>query len=340
MADHRSASQYLVGFEHPDVMRAYRRKEKSMALVDKRTSVTDAVSRYLSPGATLALGGFGSVRNPMTVIYEIIRQRIGNLTVFTKGSQHDWHLLGAAGLVSRVEVSYGFGDEIRGLNAPTRRAVQSGRLQVVSELTNAGAQWRFLAAMMGLSFIPTRSGLGTDTLKHSGYQIIEDPFTKEPVALIPACYPDVAVIHVHRCDIYGNCQIDGNVTMDKEIAYAAKRLIISTERIIPHEEIRRRPDHTTIPYFLVDAVVQAPYGAHPNNMPLLYSYDERHWQQWLDASATDEGVADYLDRYVYGVSPEEYRERVGGLEYLRTLETIEAGVDPYPPVAKKGGTSA
>lgn len=331
-------SPYLVGFEHPDVMREYRRQHKTMALIDKRMTVEEAVQRHIHSGNSLALGGFGSVRNPMTVVYEMIRQHVDHLTVFTKGSQHDWQLLAAAGLVSRAEVSYGFADEIRGLNAPARRAVQSGRLHVIAELTNAGAQWRFLAAMMGLSFIPTRSGLGTDTLKRSGYQVIDDPFTGDPIALIPACYPDVAVIHVHRADMYGNCQIDGNITMDKEIAYAAKTLIVSTERVIAHDEIRRHPDRTVIPYFLVDAVIEAPFGAHPNNMPLLYSYDEAHWQQWLDASASDEGVADYLSRYVYDTTPEQYYERIGGLARLRQLEHIEHGVDPYEPVATKGGS--
>ena len=72
----------------------------------------------------------GSVRNPLAAVHEIIRQKVGDLTIGTKGSQHDWQLLAASGNVTKAEVSYGFADEVRGLARPARRAVESGRLKV------------------------------------------------------------------------------------------------------------------------------------------------------------------------------------------------------------------
>lgn len=335
MPNHQRFQQYLFGWEDPDTMREYRQTHRSMAMTDKTMSLTDAVRGFVKPGAYMVFGGLGSVRNPMAAVYEIIRQNIGGFTIGTKGSQHDWQLLAAAGLVASLEVSYGFADEIRGLSMPARRAVENGTIRVLSEYTNAAFQWRFKAAMMGLPFLPTRSALGTATVAHSGMVEITDPFSGKPIGLLPACYPDVAIIHVHRADAYGNAQIDGNVAEDIEVAHASKRVIITTERLVDHALIRERPERTTIPYFVVDAVVEMPFGAHPNNMPYLYSYDEDQWQRWLDASLTEAGVAAYFERFVRHHDHWAYLEEVGGLKRLRILERIEQGLEPYPPVARR-----
>lgn len=328
----------LYGWEHPDKMRAYRLKHKSFAKKDKVITLQEAVARGVKQGDYIVFGGMGSVRNPIAAVHEVIRQKTGDLTIGTKGSQHDWQLLAAAGNITKAEVSYGFADEVRGLARPARSAVESGRLKVLSETTNAGFQWRFTAAMKGLSFYPTRSSLGTDTLQYSGSKTIIDPFTNEQVELLPACYPDVAVIHVHRADRYGNCQIDGNIAEDVEIAHAAKFVLVTAEEIVHDEVIQSDPALTKIPYFVVDAVVETPYGSHPNQVPGLYSFDEDHWQEWLDASVTDEQVDAYLEKYVYGSEDHyEYLEKVGGLRTLRELEKIEHKLVPYPKVAKRRG---
>jgi len=202
---------------------------------------------------------------------------------------------------------------------------------VVAEISNAGYQWRFSAAAMGLSFIPTRVMLGTDTMKRSSAKVVEDPFTGKPIALLPACYPDVVLMHVHRCDRYGNAQIDGIMIEDFELARAARRLIVTTEKIIDNEAIRQAPQDTVIPYYLVDAVIEIPYGAHPTLMPGLYYFDEYHIGEWLRLSRTDAGVSEYIDRYVNGVdSFESYLELVGGaeqMEYLRQVEHLEAPLE-------------
>src|SRR5690606_37712508 len=326
---------FLYGWEHPDKMREYRKNNKSMAKKDKRTTLKEAVARGVKEGDYIVFGGMGSVRNPIAAVHEIIRQKIGNLTIGTKGSQHDWQLLAAAGNVTKAEVSYGFADEVRGLSLPARLTVESGRLKVLSESTNAAFQWRFTAAAKGLPFYPTRSSLGTDTLAYSGSKTIIDPFTEEPIELLPACYPDVAIIHVHRADRFGNCQIDGNIAEDVEIAHAAKFVIITTEEIVPDEVIEKDPAQTKIPYFTVDAVVEVPYGSHPNQVPGLYSFDEAHWQEWLDASVREETTQAYLEEYVYSSNDfYDYLEKIGGIHVLHELEKIEKKLVNYPKVAK------
>jgi 3-oxoacid CoA-transferase subunit A/glutaconate CoA-transferase subunit A len=311
----------------PDEARRWMAREKPIEMVDKRMPLGEAVRKFTRDGDYFAMGGFGHVRVSMAAIYEMIRQRRRRMAMAAKTAVHDVDILIASGVVDQVDCAYAFGHELRGLSPAGRRAVESGRVQVVAEISNAGFQWRFKAAAMGLPWIPTRVMLGTDTLRMSSAKVVEDPFTGKPICLIPACYPDFAVIHVHRCDKYGNAQIDGTTIEDVELARASKRLIITTEEIIPEEEIRRHPDRTAIPYFLVDAVCEVRYGSHPGNMPGLYYFDEEHIAEWLKMSRTEEGVEEYLDRYVYSVeSFDEYVELIGGeekMEYLRRLEMLQ-----------------
>lgn len=327
----------LYGWVHPDEMRAYRLKHKSMVKKDKLTTLSEAIKKGVNNDDYLVLGGFGAVRNPMAAVYEIIRQNIKDLTLGGKASQNDANVLIASGNITQIEVAYAFADEIRGLSRPARAAVESGRLNVLSEMTNAGFQWRFTAAMKGLSFYPTRTSLGTDTLHYSGSKTIKDPFTNEPIELLPACHPDVAIIHVHRADKYGNCQIDGNVMIDVEIAHAAKHVIVTAEEIVHEEVISDDPALTKIPFFVVDSVVEVPFGSHPNQVPDLYSFDEDQWQIWLDASLEDDKILDYLNTYVHETKNHyDYLEKIGGVKVLHELKKIEKGLSPYPKVARRG----
>ena len=313
----------LIGWHDPDENRQWVRENKSRQLADKRTTVADAIRKYVPDGSLVAMGGFGHIRIPMALIYELVRQRKRDLTVIGKTAVHDIDILIGGGCVSRVEVAYAFGHELRGLSPCGRRAVESGLVQVTGEISNASYQWRFLAAAMGVPFMPTRSMLGTDTLKHSSARVIDDPWSGKPIALVPACYPDVALFHVHRCDRYGNAQIDGIMIEDFELARAARRLIITAEEIIDHEEIQRQPWRTVIPFYLVDAVIEVPFGAHPTEMPVTYYFDEQHIAHWLEVSKTPEGTRNYFEEYVFGVPDfDAYLEKVGGLHKLTHLKQV------------------
>jgi 3-oxoacid CoA-transferase subunit A/glutaconate CoA-transferase subunit A len=340
MSDPQTNQGELIGWHDPDENRAWVRENKSRRLVDKRTTVPEAVRKYVADGSLVAVGGFGHIRIPMSLIYEIVRQRKRDLTVIGKTAVHDVDILIGGGCVSRVDVAYAFGHELRGLSPCGRRAVESGRVQVTGEISNAGYQWRFLAAAMGVPFMPIRSLLGTDTLTHSSARVIDDPWSGKPICLVPACYPDVALFHVHRCDRYGNAQIDGIQAEDFELARAARRLILTTEKIIAHEVIQRRPWDTLLPYYLVDAVVEVPFGAHPTEMPLAYYFDEEHIAYWLDVSRTDEGARDYFQEYVFGVPDfEAYLKKVGGrrkLAQLRRVMNLQPAIPEKPSRKRRG----
>ena len=319
----------LVGWFDPDENREWVRQNKSRDLTDKRMSVAEAVAKYVPDGAFLALGGFGHVRVSMAAVYEIIRQRKRDLLLAGKTAVYDADVLIGSGCVTRTEVAYSFGHELRGLAPAGRRAVESGQCKVVAELSNAAYQWRFLAAAMGLPFIPARNLLGTDTFKHSSAKVVKDPYSGKPICLLPACYPDVVFIHVPRCDMYGNAQIDGTTIEDFELARAARRLILTTEEVVPESVIREQPWRTAIPFFLVDAVVEVPYGSHPCQMPLIYFFDEDQYAEWLRMSKSPEGTQEYLDKYVYGVKDfAEYLERVGGPQRLEHLRKVEQLLEP------------
>lgn len=315
----------LLGWHDPDENRAWIRDHKPRGLIDKRMSVCDAVERYVQDGDYLAVGGFGHIRIPMALIYEIIRQRLRNLVMAGKTAVHDIDLLIAGGCISKVECAYAFGHELRGLSPNGRRAVESGQVKVVAELSNAAYQWRFLAGMMGIPFIPVRNLAGTDTFARSSAIQVTDPWSGKPVVLVPAAYPDVTLMHVPRCDRYGNAQIDGIPVEDIELARASRRLILTTEQIVDEEVIRCEPCRTDIPFYVVDAVCEVPFGAHPTQMPYQYFFDEPHIRGWLAQSKTAEGAQEFLERYVYGAPDfEAYLDLVGWdrLAHLRSLEQM------------------
>ena len=314
----------LLGWRDPDENRAWVRDNKSRGLIDKRMSVRQAVEKFVCDGDFLAVGGFGHVRVPMALIYEIARQGRRNLAVAGKTAVHDIDVLIGAGCVSRVECAYAFGHELRGLSPAGRRAVESGQVKVVAEISNAGYQWRFLAGMMGIPFIPVRNLMGTDTFHKSSAKQIRDPWSGKPIVLIPAAYPDVALLHVPRCDKHGNAQIDGIPVEDFELARAARRVIVTTEEIVDDETIRRDPRQTAIPFYVVDAVCEVPSGAHPTQMPYQYFFDELHIREWMTLTKTEEGTRAYLEKYVLGVTDfAGYLELVGGARKLAALKRLE-----------------
>jgi len=311
-------------FMPPDVDGArqhFRAKPKGM--VNKVTTVKEAVARLIHDGDYIAIGGFGAVRIPTAVLHEIVRQRKRHLGVSGHTATHDFQILAAGGCIDRCDVAYVVGLEARGLSRVARRLFEDGAIQA-TEWTNAALAWRYRAAAMGIPFIPARVMLGTDTLRHSAAKVITCPYTGMKLVALPALYPDVAIIHVHRADCYGNCQIDGINVADSDLARAAKRVIITTERLVPPEEIRRKPHRTAIPFFCVDAVIEVPYGSYPGNMPYEYFSDEEHLREWLAAEQDPDTFRRFMDKYIYGTRDfHEYLELCGGIEKLRRLRVQE-----------------
>jgi len=312
-------------FTDPDADRArvFFRDEKPRKLIEKVSTVDRAVKDLIEDGDYIGVGGFGANRIPTAVLHEIVRQKKRELGLAGHTATHDFQILVGGNCINRCDIAYIIGLEARGLSKMARNAVESGSIEI-TEWTNAALTWRYKAAAMGISFLPVRCMLGTDTEKYSAAVELECPFTGSKYLAVPALYPDVGIIHVHRADVYGNCQIDGIMVADHDLARAARRLIITTERLVANEYIRRDPARTVIPYYLVDAVIEVPYGSYPGNMAYEYFSDEEHLREWLKSEGDPETHAAFFEKHIYGVEDfYGYLETIGGLKRLQKLQIQE-----------------
>jgi glutaconate CoA-transferase subunit A len=321
-------------FNDPSATTARERfRQKPRALVDKVMSIPDAVRQFVHDGDYLAIGGFGCDRLPTAVVHEILRQRVQELRFAGHTATHDFQLLCAGNLTGRgktlaaVDIAYVVGLEARGLSPHARRVLESGEV-AFTEWSNYTLAVRLKAGAMGLPFLPARSLLGTDTFRHSAACEIVCPFSGEKLAAIPALCPDVAAIHVHEADRYGNGRIRGTIVADHDLARASHRVILTCERLIPHEEIRRDPSATVIPFFCVDAVCEVPYGSYPGNMPYEYFSDEAHLREMLEVECDLEAYQAWLNRHIFEVDDfTTYLDRCGGLPRLQQLRQQELLLD-------------
>lgn len=305
----------------PDGFRAHVRANKERKLVNKVISHKDAVSRFVSDGDYLAFDQNIAVRGPASLFREIIRQKKRDLWVAAKFTWTDVSLLVAGGCVSKVDVGW------MEAGVVINKAIKEGRLKLI-EWSNGALTYRMLAAALGVPFLPMRYLGGTDTFKQSGAILTDDPYTGERICLVPALYPDVALIHAHQADIYGNTRVFGAGVAPQEMAMASKKVIVSVEEIIDTEDIRKQPQRTTIPYYFVDAVVHAPFGSYPGSTQGLYGADLAHWLEFAAAQAqgkTDE----YLEKWVYSVASHEemMEKRVGeqNMTAMRAGDTVKEG---------------
>ena len=304
--------QVELHFIHPDDFRQWVRENKSREAVEKVMTEREAVSRFVHDGAYLAYDFSSLTRGPQALIREIIRQRKRDLWICAEFTLHDSPLLVGGGCCTRIDVGFlGYGNYIG-------RAVCDGKVKVFDN-TNGVLASRILAGARGIPFIPVRNFLGTDGLQHSGAKVMNDPFTGTPVCLVPALNPDVFMVHVHQADVYGNARIFGTNLFALEAAMASKRVIVSAEEIVEPLEFRKDPGRTTIPFFLVDAVVHLPFGAYPGAMPGRYELDLEHIDR-LNAIQTDAQMQDHQARYVNGVQDHlDFLDKQVGWQRLREL---------------------
>ncbi|MBI2179772.1 MAG: CoA transferase subunit A [Deltaproteobacteria bacterium] len=275
-------------------------EKKDKGLREKVMTLSDAVA-LIPDNVHVAIGGCHYSRTPIALIWEIIRQKKSGL-VFSKSiTATEGDLLLVAGTTRHIITSWFSPGVTWGVSRIMRQFVQSGEA-TYEEWSHMSLGLRYRAAAMGVPFLPTRSMLGSDVYKQlADIKEMQCPFTGDKLALVPALHPDVAIIHVQKADPYGNAQITGFPFMDKDIALAADRVILTTEQIIDNNEIRRTPDRTDIPFFCVDAVVEAPYGCVPHECYAAYEPDFNHMDMYvkLMMERSTEGVQEYLDKYVY-----------------------------------------
>ena len=276
-----------------------RLEAKAKSAGEKLTTLEDAVAR-VRDGDHLAIGGCLYSRTPLALIWALLRRRPRRLTLSRNLMSYEGEWALVAGAAEKLVTSWmGIGLPW-GLSRIQREYVESGKV-AFEEWSHLALGLRYRAAAMGVPFLPSLTMLGSSLMDVGGSKTIECPYTGHTLHAVPALFPDVALIHVHRADRFGNAQIDGYPHMDADLARAASTLLVTAEEIVPDDEIRRHPDRTVIPGFAVDALVHVPYGSYPHECYGLYDSEPAHFTVYVDGikARGAAGVADYLERYVY-----------------------------------------
>lgn len=303
-------------------------EKKDRGLREKVMSLGEAVG-MIKDGDHVASGGCHYSRTPMALIWEIIRQKKKDLVYSRSITSTEGDLLLVAGVTKHVVTSWFSPGVTWGVSRVMRHFMQEG-LARYEEWSHMTLGLRYRAGAMGIPFIPTRAMLGSDLFPRlPDIKEMECPYTGEKLALVPALNPDVAILHTQRCDPYGNVVSEGLPFMDQDIALAADKVIITTERIISNDQVRRSPDRTVTPFFCVDAVVEVPYGCLPHECYGQYEPDFDHIDEYVKImmGKGPEGVKEYLDEYIYG--PATWNDYLDKLGFKHILQATINGRGVY-----------
>ena len=309
-----------------DLRAATEKRDRSLRA---KVMTLEKAAEIVLDGDHVALGGCTASRTPLAMIWALIRAKKSDLSISRSIISTDGDLLYASGVCRHIITSWFSQGIVWGISKVMRTYTENKRA-IFEEWSHMSLGLRYRAGAMGIPFMPTRAMMGSDVAGQlENLKEIDCPFTGEKLLLVPALNPDVALIHVQRCDEFGNAQIDGLQFMDLDIAMAAKKVILTTERIVSNDQIRRSPDQTKIPFLTVEAVVEVPYGAAPHECYGMYEPFFNHMDYYanLTKNDPDSGVAEYLDRFYY--QPSSWSEYLNLLNIEEILDATRRGRSIY-----------
>lgn len=282
-----------------------------MARGSKLVSLEEAVAA-VKDGASIGLGGWIFHSQPMALVRALIRQGARDLDLVpSPGSIAPDLLIGAGRVRSTACVFISF--EQHGLAPHFRRAAEQGSIKV-HEMDGPGYAGGLRAAICDLPWMPIPD-LATDLprVNPAHYRPLPSAPGERRLLAVAPIRPDVCFLHAQQADEFGNVQFLGPPFFDVMLAQAARRVVVSVDRVVSPETIRRSNHLTKLPYAMVDAVVEAPFGAHPTASAAIYRADEAHLREYVKASAKAESFAAYLERYITGAGDRAaYLDRIGG----------------------------
>lgn len=311
----------------------------------KQMSLSDAVAKFVHDGDCLAVGGFVTNRRPYALVREIIRQKKHGLYVEGGPSGGDIDMLVGAGCVTAIMISYIANSGFTAVGRRFKEAVESGNL-LFEDFSLDVHTAAYHAAALGLPFVPVVNMLGSDLERVWGISketrkahpklpkeklaILDDPFNPgKRICCIPAPSIDVALVHTQTASPDGTCRLEGAPFQDIDIAMAARRTIVSCENLISNDDIRREPEKNSLTGLCVDAVIHAPYGAHPSQCFSHYDYDPAMYTEYDKASRTRQGFDTFIERYVMDCPTHEaYLDRIGASALIRLRVRPDAGYVP------------
>jgi glutaconate CoA-transferase, subunit A len=270
---------------------------------DKVMPLKDAIGRWISSGATVALGTCLEQMIPFAAAHELIRQRIGDLTLVGPVSDIVFDQMIGAGLARRVAAAW-VGNVMMGSAYCFRRAVEQGKpraLEVV-DFSNFTLAQALHAAAIGAPFLPTRSALGAEWIGRNPWlKPVDNPLGGGPVLAVKPLQPDVTVVHVQRADPRGNALMWGSLGITADAARASRAVIVTAEEIVTPEQLRRDPNRVVVPGVVVAAVCEARWGAHPSPVQGYYRRDHEAYADYHGRTKTEEGYASWRAEWVDGV---------------------------------------
>jgi glutaconate CoA-transferase subunit A len=292
--------------------------------MSKLRTMREAIAELVPDGASVALGLQMEQMIPFAAGHEIIRQKKRDLTLIGPISDILFDQLIAADCVKQVIAAW-VGNVMMGSAYNFRRAVEENGIKVFN-MTNFTVALALQAGAMGVPFLPTRTALGSDVAKgnHFFYQIFSPFEPKESLHAIRALNPDVTIVHVQRADREGNAHCWGNFGVMIEGVRAAKQLIVVAEEIVEPEVIASDPNRTVIPGFLVNAVVECRYGAHPSPVQGYYKRDDAFFRQYHEHTKTKVDSDAWLGRWVYSTA-----DRRAYMNQLGACRMEELGVKQH-----------
>ena len=287
-----------------------------MAIPDKRTTEAEVVAELRS-GMTIGIGGWGSRRKPMSLIREILRSDLTDLTVVSYGGP-DIGLLCRAGKVKRAVYGFVSLDSIP-LEPHLRNARQNGTIEA-TEFDEGMLLLGLQAAAWRIPFLPTRAGMGTDLLRvMPQFEMVRSPYPGpdggegEELVAVPAIELDVALIHMNRADQGGNGQfLNQDLFMDDLMAMAAKQCFMSCEEIIPTEDFPKYGSFHTqrLSRLMTAGVIERRGAAHFTECPPDYARDEAFQKEYAATAKSDEAWDEFRAKYL-DVTEEDYQRLVG-----------------------------
>jgi glutaconate CoA-transferase subunit A len=299
--------------------------------MSKLATMTQAIADLVPNGSSVALGLQLEQMIPFAAGHEIIRQKKRQLRLIGPISDILFDQLIGAGCVKDVVAAW-VGNVMMGSGYNFRRATEQenpgtpGEKLRVFNMTNFSISLALQAGAMGVPFLPARTAMGSDVPKgnHFFYQIISPFQPQETLLAVRAIQPDVTIVHVQRADKNGNAHCWGNFGVMLEGVRAAKRVIVCAEEILSEEVIASDPNRTVIPGFLVSAVVECRYGAHPSPVQGYYKRDDAFFQQYHADTKTADGFENWAEHWVLGVA-----DRTAYVEQLGRDRLADLGVKQH-----------
>jgi len=275
-------------------------------------------------GAEIALGGFAITRCPVAFVSELIRQNKKEVILYETIGSFDADLLVGAGAVKKLSYGGGSLDKFGRLGR-INEGIENGTLEV-REYTTLSINLRFLAGSMGIPFIPSKTLLGTEILenllKKDGNDVIvqDSPFDGERYFYYRSLQPSYAVIHAPYADAKGNVILYGPV-WDAELAKSAKKLIVTVEKLVSTEFIKKHPENVIIPSLYTYAVCEVPYGAYPTSVYKVYDYDAEVLTRYGKLNLKQDEFNNWLQKHILGTKDHhEFILKLAGMEKLNALK--------------------